>query len=250
MTDQPAPAASIDPREVANFAAIAEEWWRPDGKFRPLHRLNPARLGYIRDRLVTHFDLPGDARRPLEGLRLLDIGCGGGLVAEPLARLGAAVTGIDAAERNIQVAAQHAEGGGLAIEYRCAAAEDLVAAGERFDAVLALEVVEHVADVPGFLQACAGLVRPGGLFLASTLNRTVRAFATAIIGAEYVMRWLPPGTHDWRRFLRPHELARAVRASGLSVTDIAGLSYRPLRDEWRISADTGVNYLMAARAPD
>jgi 2-polyprenyl-6-hydroxyphenyl methylase/3-demethylubiquinone-9 3-methyltransferase len=247
MTEPVSAAPSIDAREVANFAAIASEWWRADGKFRPLHRLNPARIGYLRDRLLAHFGRPPGGRRPLEGLRILDIGCGGGLVAEPLARLGAQVTGIDAAAENIAVAAAHAAEGGLGIEYRCAAPEDLAAAGGQFDAVLALEIVEHVADVPAFLGAAAGLVRPGGLLVASTLNRTVQAFATAIVGAEYIMRWLPPGTHDWRRFLRPHELARAVRAAGLQVTDISGLSYRPLKDEWHVTADTSVNYLLSAR---
>lgn len=247
MTEPVTAPPSVDAREVANFAAIAGEWWRADGKFRPLHRLNPARIGYLRDRLLAHFGLPAEGRRPLAGLRILDIGCGGGLVAEPLARLGAQVTGIDAAAENVAVAAAHAAEGGLAIDYRCAAAEDLAAAGEQFDAVLTLEIVEHVADVPAFLGAAASLVRPGGLLAASTLNRTVQAFATAIVGAEYIMRWLPPGTHDWRRFLKPHELARAVRAAGLQVTDISGLSYRPLKDEWYVSADTTVNYLLTAR---
>lgn len=245
MTDQPH-APSIDPGQVASFAAMAEEWWRADGKFRPLHRLNPARLTYLRDSLTAHFGREAAGRAPLDGLSIVDIGCGGGLVSEPLARLGAAVTGIDAAERNVGVARAHADAMGLAIDYRCLSAEALVAAGATFDAVLALEVVEHVADVDAFIGACAALVRPGGMLVAATLNRTLKSFATAIIGAEYVLRWLPPGTHDWKRFLRPHELARVVRRTGLQVTDIRGMSYDPLGDRWRLSSDLGVNYLLRA----
>ncbi len=239
-------SASIDPAEIAGFEAMAAEWWDPKGKFAPLHNLNPARLAYLRDRLVDRFAVDKAERRPLAGLKVLDIGCGGGLVAEPLARLGAAVTGVDAGAGNIGVARTHAAQAGLDIDYRCAAAEDLAAAGEQFDAVLALEVVEHVADLEAFLGAAAALVRPGGLLVLSTLNRTVRAFALAIVGAEYVMRWLPRGTHRWDRFLRPHELARAVRTSGLAVTDIAGMSYDLRRSEWRIDRDTAVNYLLTA----
>lgn len=239
-------AASIDPAEIAGFEAMAAEWWDSNGKFAPLHRLNPARLGYLRDRLTDRFGLDTRVRRPLAGLKLLDIGCGGGLVAEPLARLGAAVTGVDAGAGNIGIARAHAARAGLDIDYRCVAAESLAAAGERFDAVLALEVVEHVADLDAFLATAATLVRPGGLLVLSTLNRTVKAFALAIVGAEYVMRWLPRGTHRWDRFLRPHELARAVRGTGLAVTDITGMAYDPLRGDWRLGRDTAVNYLLAA----
>jgi 2-polyprenyl-6-hydroxyphenyl methylase/3-demethylubiquinone-9 3-methyltransferase len=248
MTEHPH-SPSVDPSQVAAFAAMAEEWWRADGKFRPLHRLNPTRLTYLRDSLTAHFSRDPAGRAPLSGLRIVDIGCGGGLVTEPLARLGAEMTGIDAAERNIGVACTHAEAMGLGIDYRCTSAEALVAAGETFDAVLALEVVEHVADVDAFVAACGALVRPGGLLVAATLNRTLRSFATAIVGAEYLLRWLPPGTHDWKRFLRPHELARSFRRTGLHVTDIRGMSYDPIGDRWRLGADLGVNYLIRARKP-
>lgn len=228
---------------------MAAEWWDPKGKFRPLHKFNPVRLEFIRDRILAHFGRKLGESAPFSGLRLLDIGCGGGLVAEPMARLGAAVTGADAGERNIGVARLHAEQSGLAIDYRCTTAEDLVAAGETFDIVLSLEVIEHVADPAGFMQSCGALVRPGGLMVAATLNRTPRSFALAIVGAEYVLRWLPRGTHDWNKFLKPHELARLIRDAGLQVLDVAGASYNPLDDRWRITRDTGVNYLMVAEKP-
>ncbi len=244
---EPPGSATIDPAEVAKFAAMAEDWWHPEGKFRPLHRLNPTRIAYIRDRAVEHFG--GDVRglHPLQGLRVLDIGCGGGLVAEPLARLGARVTGIDAAAANIKVAALHAEQSGLDIDYRHAGAEDLAETSAQFDLVLALEVVAHVADVPAFLAAAGRLVRPGGGALLSTLNRSARSFALAIVGAEYLLRWLPRGTHDWRRFLRPSELAGACRTVGLTPRDLSGLVYNPLTDNWRLDRrDLGVNYLLFA----
>jgi len=239
-------AASIDPAEIANFSAMAAEWWAPTGKFRPLHQLGPVRLSYIRDRLVARFGLDARARRPLAGLRLLDIGCGGGLIAEPMARLGATVVGVDAAERNIGVARAHAAETGVEIDYRCTSAEALAAAGETFDAVLALEVVEHVADLDAFLAACGQMVRPGGLLIAATLNRTPKSWAMAIVGAEYVLGWLPRGTHDWRKFLKPHEFARALRAAGLTLADLRGMTYNPLKDSWRLSGDTAVNYLLSA----
>lgn len=241
-----APVTSVDPAEIARFSAMAEEWWDPAGKFRPLHRLNPVRLAFIRDSLAEHFGR--DARRPhpLGGLGILDIGCGGGLVAEPMARLGARVTGVDAAEKNIAVARVHAEQSGLDIDYRHASAEALLAAGERFDAVLALEVVEHVADLGAFLGACAGLVRPGGAMVLATLNRTPQSYLLAIVGAEYVMGWLPRGTHQWSRFVRPSELAGALRPRGVAVRKLRGMSYSPLRDQWRLSDDLGVNYLAFA----
>jgi 2-polyprenyl-6-hydroxyphenyl methylase / 3-demethylubiquinone-9 3-methyltransferase len=196
-------APSIDPAEIAKFAAMAEAWWDPDGKFRPLHRLNPARLTYVRDSCAARFQRDAKGVRPLADLGLIDIGCGGGLLCEPLARLGARVTGIDAGERNIAIARNHAAESELQIDYREATAESLAAAGERFDVVLSMEVVEHVADPAGFLAACAALVAPGGLLIVATLNRTAKSFALAIVGAEYLLRWVPRGTHDWRRFLRP-----------------------------------------------
>lgn len=242
-------AASIDPAEVANFTAMAADWWNPAGKFRPLHQLGPVRLAYIRDRLIARFGLDSAARRPLAGLRLLDIGCGGGLIAEPMARLGATVVGVDAAEKNIGVARAHAAETGIEVDYRCTSAEALADAGEQFDAVLALEVVEHVADLDAFLEACSRMVRPGGLLVAATLNRTPLSWAAAIVAAEYVLRWLPRGTHDWCKFLKPHELARGLRDHGLTLADLRGMSFNPLRDSWRLSHDTSINYLLTAEKP-
>ena len=247
MTTDAGPArTTVDSDEIARFAAMAAEWWDPDGKFRPLHRFNPVRLGYLRDRLVAHFG--GDVRslRPLAGLSILDVGCGGGLIAEPLARMGADVVGIDASDRNVRIAAAHAEDGGLAIDYRHAAVEDLAAGGERFDAVLALEVVEHVADLGLFLAGCAAVCRPGGALVLATLNRTPKSWLFAIVGAEYVLRWLPRGTHDWRRFVRPSELAAGLGAAGARIADIAGVAYDPLRDDWRLGRDVAVNYMAFA----
>jgi 2-polyprenyl-6-hydroxyphenyl methylase/3-demethylubiquinone-9 3-methyltransferase len=239
-------AASIDPAEIARFSAMAAEWWNPVGKFRPLHKFNPVRLGFIRDCIAGHFGRDSAAPAPLSGLRLLDIGCGGGLVAEPVARLGASVVGVDASEQNIGVASTHARDAGVAVDYRCTSAEALAAAGEQFDVVLTLEVVEHVADLEGFLAACGQMVKPGGLLIAATLNRTIKSYALGIVAAEYILRWLPRGTHDWKKFVRPHELAAGLRHAGLTVRDIAGVSYDPLADRWSLSRDTDVNYMMVA----
>jgi 2-polyprenyl-6-hydroxyphenyl methylase/3-demethylubiquinone-9 3-methyltransferase len=241
-----APAASIDPAEIARFSAMAEEWWDPVGKFRPLHALSPPRLQFLRDRLAGHFGRDPLAPATLSGLRVLDIGCGGGLISEPMARLGATVVGLDASERNIAVASLHAGQSGLDIDYRCSAAEDLAAAGESFDAVLALEVIEHVADVASFVAACAKLVRPGGAAAFSTLNRTPQSYLLGIIGAEYVLRWLPPGTHQWNRFVRPSELAAALRPHGLTITAMEGLGFQPIQQRWRLTRDLSVNYLAFA----
>jgi 2-polyprenyl-6-hydroxyphenyl methylase/3-demethylubiquinone-9 3-methyltransferase len=241
-----ATAASIDPAEIARFSAMADEWWDPAGKFRPLHALNPPRLQFLRDRLAGHFGRAPLEPAPLAGLRLLDIGCGGGLISEPMARLGASVIGVDASDKNIGIARLHAAQSGLAIDYRCTSAEDLAAAGERFDAVLALEVIEHVADITSFVSACAQLTRPGGAAVFSTLNRTPQSYLLGIVGAEYVLRWLPRGTHQWERFVRPSELAAALRLHGLTVTAMDGLSYQPLAQRWRLSKDLSVNYLAFA----
>lgn len=235
---------TIDADEVARFSAMADEWWDPTGKFRPLHKFNPIRLGYIRDRLCAHFDRDPRSLTPLDGLTLLDVGCGGGLLSEPLARMGAIVTGIDASEKNIGTALAHAARSDVEIDYRCSTAEDLMAAGETFDIVLSLEVVEHVADVDLFLDSCTALVRDGGAMILATLNRTPKAFMFGIVGAEYVMRWLPRGTHDWKKFVRPSELSRGLRRNGVDVSDISGLSFNPLSDEWRVSGDVSVNYIL------
>ncbi len=237
---------TIDPDEVEQFSRLAEEWWDPDGKFRPLHRFNPVRLGYIRDKICARFDRDPASDRPLKGLRLVDIGTGGGLVAEPLARLGASVTGVDASERNIGIARSHAEGQGLAIDYRCAAAADLVAAGEAFDVVLSLEVLEHVADRGAFIGDCARLMKPDGMMIVATLNRTPKSFLLGKVAAEYVLRWLPAGTHDWRKFVRPSELAADLRRAGLRIADLKGVVYSPLSDRFSLSADIDVNYLALA----
>ena len=237
---------TVDAGEIAGFAAVADRWWDADGPFRPLHRLNPLRLGYIRDALVGRFGLDSEADRPLSGLSVADIGCGGGLLAEPLARLGAAMTGVDASLDAIEVARAHAAGSGLAIDYVQATVEELAAEGRRFDAVTALEIVEHVADRAAFVAACCRLVRPGGLVVMSTLNRTPRAFALAIVGAEYLLRWVPRGSHHWRKFVRPAELARDLRQGGARVTDVQGLVYDPLGDRWRLDRDVAVNYILRA----
>lgn len=241
---------SIDPDEVEKFSRIADEWWDPFGKFRPLHKFNPARLAYIRDAAATHFGRDRLGRSPLQGLRLLDVGCGGGLVAEPMRRLGAEVVGIDASERNIKTAMVHAGDADLEIDYRAATVEQLLSAGEApFDIVLNLEVVEHVVDPEAFLTNSARLVKPGGLMIVATINRTLKALAFAKIGAEYILRWLPRGTHDPAKFLKPEEVARALTQAGLTVTACAGVSYNPLMDSWRISEDTGVNYMTSATKP-
>jgi 2-polyprenyl-6-hydroxyphenyl methylase/3-demethylubiquinone-9 3-methyltransferase len=240
------PAGStVDPAEIERFARIAEQWWDPHGEFAPLHRLNPVRLGFIRDRTAARWQRDPLSGTPLQGLSLLDIGCGGGLIAEPMARLGARVTGIDATERNIKTARLHAEGQELAIDYRATTAEALAGTGAQFDIVLALEVVEHVADVDLFLQSIGRLTQPGGLVFLSTLNRTAKAWALAIAGAEYVMRWLPRGTHDWRKFLKPSELVRGLRGAAIEPQEIVGVVYRPLSRAWSLDRnDLDVNYML------
>ncbi len=237
---------TIEPGEIERFSRLAGEWWDPRGKMAVLHRFNPVRLAYIRDAACRQFRR--DAGHPpcLAGLHILDIGCGGGLLCEPLARLGASVVGADPSPANIEAARLHAGGGGLAIDYRVTTAETLAAAGERFDVVLAMEVVEHVADVDLFVRSCAGMTTPGGLMIAATLNRTLKSFALAIVGAEYVLRWLPRGTHRWDKFVTPNELEAAMTQAGLEVRGETGVIYNPLTDEWRLSSDMDVNYMLAA----
>lgn len=239
----------MDEAELARFAALAADWWNPKGKFRPLHQIGPVRLQFVRDQVCAHFALDARGMRPLAGLRALDIGCGGGLISEPLARMGASVTGIEPKEANIKAAIAHAEPQGLGIDYRVANVEELAAAGEMFDVVVCLEVVEHVPDVGAFLKSCAALVRPGGIMVLSTINRTLKSFALAIVGAEYVLRWLPVGTHQWDRFITPAELADYIAATGLAPGAREGMLYNPLTDRWSLGSDTDVNYLMAAARP-
>jgi len=238
--------ATIDRDEVARFAQLATAWWDEKGPFRPLHQINPTRLTYIRDQLCAHFGRDPKDPPSLTGLSVLDIGCGGGLVAEPLTRLGAAVTGIDPASETIEAAKTHAAGAHLDIAYRAATAEELAEEGKSFDAVLLLEVVEHVPDVPAFLKRIAPLVKLGGVMILSTLNRTLKAYALAIVGAEFLLRWVPVGTHQWERFVRPDELAAALRGADLTLTDTTGMVYDPLADAWSLSGDTDVNYFATA----
>lgn len=248
--DNTVKAKSVDPAEIANFAAMADEWWDENGKFKPLHKFNPIRIGYIRDTVIDHFRLQTDDAivklKPFQGLRILDIGCGGGLLSEPMARLGADVVAADASEKNIQIAKIHAEKSGLQIDYRHTTAEDLADAGEQFDVILNMEVIEHVADIEGFIEACSTMLKPGGIMFIATLNRTAKSFAFAIVGAEYVLRWLPKGTHSWKKFLKPSEVARLVRNNTLSVRDISGATYNPFEDRWHLSMDLSVNYMIAA----
>lgn len=242
-----AETSSIDPAEVAKFEAMAAEWWDPTGKFKPLHMMNPVRLDYITRQIAAEFGRDLTRPRPFDGLRLLDIGCGGGLLSEPMARLGATVIGADAAERNIPVARVHAEAQALEIDYRHTTAEALAAADERFDVVLAMEIVEHVADPAAFVATCRDLLRPGGLIIASTLNRSAKSFMAAIVGAEWVMRWLPKGTHDWAKFITPEELAGMIARAGLEGVDKKGFVFNPVSWRWSISdRDLSVNYVTAA----
>jgi len=243
-------ATTIDPAEIAKFEAMAAEWWDPNGKFKPLHMLNPCRLDYITAQIAAEFDRDLSRPAPFAGLRILDIGCGGGLLSEPMARLGADVVGADAAARNIPVAQVHAEQSGLTIDYRHTTAEDMAAAGERFDVVLNMEVVEHVADPLAYLTACHDLLKPGGLMLCSTINRNPKSWLMAIVGAEYVMRWLPKGTHEWSKFITPDELFDLLRKAGLETLDRKGFVFDKLRWSWSIShRDLSVNYVTASRRP-
>jgi 2-polyprenyl-6-hydroxyphenyl methylase/3-demethylubiquinone-9 3-methyltransferase len=237
---------TIDRAEAAQFERLAHTWWDPEGPFWPLHRLNQLRADYISKHLIARFGRNSDRAQPLQGIRLLDIGCGGGLLSEAMARLGAEVHGVDMVEKNILVARQHAKAGGLAMRYTCGTAEGLAEQGESYDAVLNLEVVEHVADLPLFMDACGRLVRPGGLMVIGTINRTIASFLTAIVGAEYVLRWLPKGTHHWRKFPRPKELEDLLGNSGMRVSDRTGVKVNPLTRQFRLSPGMNVNYMLVA----
>jgi 2-polyprenyl-6-hydroxyphenyl methylase/3-demethylubiquinone-9 3-methyltransferase len=247
MAQAPQPQTpTLDREEVARFARLSGQWWDERGPFRQLHRINPVRLTYIRDQLCRRFGRDAQGPASLAGLSVLDIGCGGGLVCEPLARLGASVTGIDPAAENIAAAKAHASAGGLDITYKGTTVEELASRGQSYDAVLLLEVVEHVPDVPAFIKSVAPLTKPGGVMILSTLNRTLKSFALAIVGAEYILRWLPVGTHQWQRFVTPSELASALSAAGLAMAGTEGLIYDPFSDEWRLGTDTDVNYFATA----
>ncbi len=239
-------SSSVDPAEVAKFSALAAEWWDPNGKFRPLHRFNPVRLAFIRETAAAHWKRDVRGLKPFGGLKLLDIGCGGGLLAEPMARMGFDVLGADASEKNVKTAAAHAAQSGIHVHYRAVTAEGLAEESARFDLVLNMEVAEHVTDVGAFIGACAKLVAPGGLMIVATINRTLKSLALAKIGAEYVLRWLPPGTHDWNRFITPDELQRYLEDAGLSVLDVQGVRFDPLRWGWQLARDTDVNYMVVA----
>ena len=245
MSMEAATKSSIDPAEVERFSRIAAEWWDPRGKFAPLHKFNPVRLSFIRDQAIYRFQRDPKVRRPFEGLRLLDIGCGGGLLSEPMTRVGFQVVGVDASERNIGTALAHAAEAGLDIDYRASTAEALVAAGEPlFDVILNMEVIEHVADPGEYLRSCAQLLKPGGLMIVATLNRTLKALALAKVGAEYVLRWLPAGTHDWNKFLKPGEIRDFLAQAPVVVDGPYGVVFNPLTGRWTESTDTDVNYMM------
>ncbi len=240
---------TIDAGEVERFSALAAEWWNPNGKFRPLHKFNPVRLTYIRDHVASHFGRDPRAPKPFEKLRILDIGCGGGLLCEPMARLGAEVVGADASETNIEVAKLHAAEAKVKVDYRAVTAEELAEAGEKFDVILNMEVVEHVSDINLFIEACGKLLKPGGIMFVATINRTLKALGLAIVGAEYVLRWLPRGTHQFGKLVRPDELERALNAAGMNVVERVGVTYNPLADRWQRSTDIDVNYMVLVEKP-
>ncbi len=238
--------STIDQSEIDHFSSLAQEWWDPNGKFKPLHKFNPVRLGYIREKLCQHFDRDPKSPNTLKGLRILDIGCGGGLLSEPMAKMGATVLGADAGKTNIEVAKIHAKQSGIKIDYRTTTAEDLAAKGEKFDVVLNMEVVEHVADVELFMTACAQMVKPGGLMLVATINRTLKANALAIIMAEQVLRWLPKGTHQYEKLVKPEEITAPIEQEGMLIMERVGVSYNPISDNWTRTKDLDVNYMVLA----
>lgn len=242
-------ASSVDDAEIGRFSRMAATWWDPKGPMAALHKFNPLRLSYIRAQAAAHFDLDPKKLDCLKGLRMLDIGCGAGILSEPLVRLGASMVGADPAEENIEAARAHAEATGVSVDYRATTAEALAEAGEQFDIVLAMEVVEHVVDVPAFVETCADMVKPGGLIFAATINRTLKSFALAIVGAEYVLRWVPRGTHQWDKFVKPEELELAFEDAGLDVIGERGVIYNLIADRWQLSSDMDVNYMVVGSRP-
>ncbi|AUG53564.1 bifunctional 2-polyprenyl-6-hydroxyphenol methylase/3-demethylubiquinol 3-O-methyltransferase UbiG [Thalassospira marina] len=241
---------TANPEEISRFSAMADEWWNPEGVMKPLHKFNPVRLQLLRDHIAAHFGRDASDINLLSGLDIVDVGCGAGLLSEPMARLGANMTALDAAENNINVARVHAEQGGLTIDYRLGTPESIVDEGRQFDVVLNMEVIEHVDDPAFFMQACTALLKPGGIMFIATLNRTLKSLALAKIGAEYVLRWVPAGTHDWRKFVKPSELSRYIRECGLQLTDITGIAYNPIQDKWLPAPrDLDINYLAMAVKP-
>ncbi|HVT54615.1 MAG TPA: bifunctional 2-polyprenyl-6-hydroxyphenol methylase/3-demethylubiquinol 3-O-methyltransferase UbiG [Xanthobacteraceae bacterium] len=249
MVNEKSHTGTVDPGEVARFAALADEWWNLSGKMAPLHKFNPVRLAFMRDQACAQFARDPKRLDCLSSLNILDIGCGGGIVSEPLAKLGARVTGIDPAEENIAAAKLHAEKSGLAIDYRATTVEAIAERGETFEIVIASEVVEHVANLGLFIGCATKAVKPGGLLIVTTINRTLKSFALAIVGAEYVLRWLPAGTHRWDKFVTPEELDRAIAANGLEVVEESGMMYDFFHDRWTASSDMDVNYMLAAERP-
>ncbi|MFT6105885.1 MAG: 2-polyprenyl-6-hydroxyphenyl methylase/3-demethylubiquinone-9 3-methyltransferase [Rickettsiales bacterium] len=235
---------TIDQKEIEKFEAMADEWWSATGKFKPLHKFNPCRIKFIKEKLINHFDIDGSSKYPLKDLKILDVGCGGGLLCEPLANLGGEVVGIDAGEKNIKIAKIHAQKSGIEIDYRFLDVEELAKTDEKFDVVLAMEIVEHVADVEKFLTAIKGCLKPNGLMFVATLNRTAKSYLNAIIGAEYVLRWMPIGTHDWKKFLKPSEINAIAIKNNLELLEISGFSFNLLKDEWKRSDDVKINYVM------
>ncbi len=246
---RPESAGTVDADEITHFSALSSQWWNTRGPLRALHKFNPLRVGYIRERTAAHFGRDPARADSLAGLRILDIGCGAGILSEPVARLGAAVVGVDPAQSNIAAAQQHAAAQGLSIDYRCTTAEALAANGDRFDVVLAMEVVEHVADVGLFVGLTAAMVKPGGLIFFATFSRTLKSFVLGIVAAEYILRWVPRGTHQWTKFITPDELAAAIEKSGLQIAERTGVVYNVARPHWRFSTDMDVNYMIVAKRP-